>query len=608
VASGTIPSSVGEALTDLEPGTFVAHKSWGGGKIASWNLAEEKVLINFHEKPKHPMKLEFAAKSLTPVSDDHIYAKLVKDPDGTIAMAKEDPVSFVRSVLGSNGDSMYLDTFDEFVKETFVPTKTYKSWWESAKKKLRANNSFVVPSKRSEPMELRAQSDSPAEAYLADFDAVRDLKSKAKVIATVIKEVDTLEKPETELAPLVLKANETINRGIKLQLAQALELLTTRNELQKAVPGLVTEDQPDLDKIIQTERDRLPDVLPKLQVAGQRAVYSSFKTAFPESWVEEMLALIPGAGPRGITEITKILIAEGKEKEILGFIRDGLQQRSLSQDMLAWACRERAGVTADVFGPELGNAMLNGLEQGHYDDETPTNNRLRDLLINDGELIPDLVRDADVGYVKTLTRRLMMNPVFEELSRRSLLARVVKVHPDMESIVSGEADSDDEAKASGNLVVSWESLEARKNQLDDMINVKIPQNKKEINIAREHGDLRENAEYKAAKDQQAVLNRLRNELEAEIKSARGTDFSEVSTDKIGIGTIVDLKDTDSGAEQSFTILGAWDSDVDKGVIAYLTGTGDALIGNAVGDSVELPTEEAGVTHTVEVMAIRAYNA
>ncbi len=611
VAAGRIPSSLGQKISALEPGTYVVHKSWGGGEIAAWELADERVLINFRDKPGHPMKLEFAAKSLTAVEAGHICVKLVTDPEGTRAMAKEKPVEFVRSVLESNGGRMYLDTFDEFVKEAFVPVASYKAWWEAAKKKLRADKSFVVPTKRSEPLELRSGGLSQAEALISDFGAVRDLKSKAKALAVITKEVSSFEAPDVELDELINEVNEGITRGSRLQLAHALELLTARDELQAAVPALSREGQPTIEATIQEGRKKLAAVLPKLQVGSQRAVYAAFKNAFGEDgWVDAMLELLQSAGQRGIVEVTKILIAEGEEARIIGYIRHGLQQRNLSQDLLAWACRERNNLAAEVFGPELGNALINSLEKEHYDDESPTNNRLRDLLVNDADIIPDLVRDAETGYVKTLTRRLMMTPVFEELSKRSILARIVKLHPEMESLVSGDSwgREAEAAEEPSTLIVSWESLQARQKTLDELINRKIPKNKREINAARELGDLRENFEYHAAKDQQKILFRQRDELESELKSARGTDFQGADTSQVNIGTVVDICDEVSGESHSFTILGAWDSDVDKGIIAYLTETGDALLRSKIGDVVEIPTEEAGVSRSVKVVAIGSYNA
>ncbi len=77
---------------------------------------------------------------------------------------------------------------------------------------------------------------------------------------------------------------------------------------------------------------------------------------------------------------------------------------------------------------------------------------------------------------------------------------------------------------------------------------------------------------------------------------------------MSIGTVVGIRDTASGETRTFTILGAWDSDVENGIIAYLTETGEALIGSAIGDVVTIPTEEAGVSRSVEIISIEPYAA
>src|SRR5690606_7845819 len=122
------------------------------------------------------------------------------------------------------------------------------------------------------------------------------------------------------------------------------------------------------------------------------------------------------------------------------------------------------------------------------------------------------------------------------------------------------------------------SLEKKKAELDDLISVKIPQNTHEIQIAKEEGDLRENGGYKAARDQQAVLNRMKEQLERDIGRARGTDFAHVGTDKVGVGSVVDFQDAATGSTETYTILGAWDGDLDKNIVSYQSEIAKALIG------------------------------
>jgi transcription elongation factor GreA len=167
------------------------------------------------------------------------------------------------------------------------------------------------------------------------------------------------------------------------------------------------------------------------------------------------------------------------------------------------------------------------------------------------------------------------------MDKRSLLARLVKAHPAVQVLVSGE-----QTKQEGTLLVSWESLERRRVEYQELVQKKIPANSKEIAIARSYGDLRENHEYKAAKEMQKVLMRRKEELEAQLTRARGMDFANAKTDIVSPGTVVLATDLGANQPETFTILGAWDSDPDKGLISYLSPVGQALLNHKVGDEVE----------------------
>jgi transcription elongation GreA/GreB family factor len=133
------------------------------------------------------------------------------------------------------------------------------------------------------------------------------------------------------------------------------------------------------------------------------------------------------------------------------------------------------------------------------------------------------------------------------------------------------------------------------------VNKKIPENSKEIGVARSYGDLRENFEFKAAKEMQAVLMRRKSELEQMLHQARGTDFSNPDATQVSIGTVVRLRDVTSGNDESYTILGAWDSDPERHVISYQTAIGQALLGKRMGQRVTLNTDHG--TSTFEIVLI-----
>jgi transcription elongation factor GreA len=205
-----------------------------------------------------------------------------------------------------------------------------------------------------------------------------------------------------------------------------------------------------------------------------------------------------------------------------------------------------------------------------------------------------LTASADIEVIKDLTRALQLSTVFDDMDKRSLLARLVKAHPAIQSLISGE-----HTKQETTLQVSWESLERRRLEYQDLVQKKIPANSKEIAIARSYGDLRENHEYKAAKEMQKVLMRRKDELESQMNRARGADFSNANTDAVNIGTVVEATDLATNKRESFTILGAWDSDPDKGIISYLTPVGQSLLNHKVGDEVEFELHGAKRRHRIE---------
>ena len=108
---------------------------------------------------------------------------------------------------------------------------------------------------------------------------------------------------------------------------------------------------------------------------------------------------------------------------------------------------------------------------------------------------------------------------------------------------------------------------------------------KSIEVAREHGDLKENAEYHAAKDRQGHIEGRILELKDKLSRAEVIDCSKVSTDTVVFGTVVKLLDLDSDEEVTYQLLGPEEADVKKGSISVLSPLGQSMLGKEVGDEV-----------------------
>jgi transcription elongation GreA/GreB family factor len=219
--------------------------------------------------------------------------------------------------------------------------------------------------------------------------------------------------------------------------------------------------------------------------------------------------------------------------------------------------------------------------------------------LDDRELIADLITGVELPQVRVFARQMMITPAIDDMGKRSLLARFIRVYPEIEELIhEGKEEEQEEA-----LIVSWKSLAEKKKAYDHLVNVELPKNREDISIARSYGDLRENFEYKSAKEYARVLARRKFEMERDLQRAQGTDFADTVTDRVSIGTTVDLVDCASAAEERFSILGAWDTDLTRHIISYLSITGAALLGRTVGDEVDLPTEESNISRRVRITAI-----
>jgi transcription elongation factor GreA len=120
--------------------------------------------------------------------------------------------------------------------------------------------------------------------------------------------------------------------------------------------------------------------------------------------------------------------------------------------------------------------------------------------------------------------------------------------------------------------------------------------------AREHGDLKENAEYHAAREQQGFIEGRIQELEAKLGSAQIIDVTSLpESDKVVFGATVTLADTDSGEEMRYQIVGEDEADIKAGLISVASPMARALIGKHAGDIVDV--QAPGGTRELEIVSV-----
>ena len=154
-------------------------------------------------------------------------------------------------------------------------------------------------------------------------------------------------------------------------------------------------------------------------------------------------------------------------------------------------------------------------------------------------------------------------------------------------------------------ILTYEGLRKLEEELDDLIVVKRKEIAQKIKEAREQGDLSENAEYDAAKDEQRDIEARIEQIEKILKNAEVIDEDEVDLEKISIGCKVTVLDVEYDEEEEFRIVGSSEANSLKGKISNESPVGKALIGAKVGDTVNVETQ-AGVVQ-YKVLAIEKSN-
>ena len=598
VESGKLTAKAADQLEKLKPGAYCLHKSWGFGRVAEWNLLLNQIVIDFTGKKAHPMQLQYAAENLTPISAEHFLARKATDLAGLKQLLKNDPSAVMRNVLESLGGSGTVNQISQWMIGDLMNESEWKRWWDSTKKLLKSTGYFSVPAKKTEPIQLRGEKVSRADELIAFFDQARQPKEQAAALDQIVKFHHDFHRPETQLQPIVAAVEEAATRNQRLNPALSFELVIGRDDLVERCPKLtITDPELTLARLIREEEARLVTILPKLPAGKERRVLAALPDALGPGWTTRALQLMQSNHARAVAQIPRVFSEAGEQSQLRAHLQRAIGEHSLSSEALVWLCRERDGEYRDLVTPDLLGAILSAIERDQH-NENSRGNKLRDLLLDDRELIGDMFAGADVSVARDGMRRLMLTPVFDELTKRSLLARIIKLHPELESVVTGE-QKEEKSEA---LVVSWSSLQKRKAEYEELIQKKIPENTKEIGVARSYGDLRENFEFKAAKQMQAVLMRRKSELEQMLHNARGTSFENADTAKVSIGTIVSLKSA-TGEYERYTILGAWDGDPERAIISYKTAIGQALLGKTIGESVTLNTDHG--TGQYEVVAIEA---
>ena len=589
------------AFEAMKEGACCIHRSWGLGRISGYESDRGMILVDFEEdeRKSHAMDPIFCLGKLEVLEDEHILSRHRANPEEIEQMAKKEPVNLIIEILTicEDGCSAARD-IERTLVFLFGPTKA-KKWWTATKKLLVKDPRVAVPNKKTEPYVLRDEPVRPEQEVLQDFFDEKRSKEKIALAEKLFDLATEKEDLQADLPQVLLELTATIMEARNLSQADRLYGIWVRNNLARDVEEDVEKLEPTSASILEECRDDLPGLADLMPTKFHSRFLDLVSRVYPDDWKKIVVNLLQNTALKFSGECAHFLIDREESALLKKSLRSWLDEQALKAPVLLWILKFRElskfkDLLAHLIGPRLLTAVFSAIDYESLQNATTRRIPLAEILSDDRELLQHILGKGTVENAKDLAQALLLNPGFEDLSKRSLLARFIKMYPEIQSMVDGEGSSSSPNSpppiTDDSLVVSQSSYDQKLADLDELTKEKIPANSLSIEAAREHGDLRENAEYHMAKDEQKFLLARQAEIQGEIMRAKPTDFTDAPVDSIGIGSVVTLIDQANNESQKYVVLGAWDSDPDNNVLSYLTPLGQKLLGEQVGNIVETEVE------------------
>lgn len=242
--------------------------------------------------------------------------------------------------------------------------------------------------------------------------------------------------------------------------------------------------------------------------------------------------------------------------------------------------------------------MLNELKKIETESNRLKNMALELLFDNEGLILKDIVKEFDQAFLGRLYDVFSNISYAEESSIEKFLVLIKDKYPEFKT----EGVSVDEEWSLGDeqLIVTQSGHDKKQSELDHMVNVEMVTISKELSkVAEATGDMRENVEYTALLEKQAIVEMAISKLDGEMKKAKILDIDSINEEVASVGTTVIFSDKKTGDSRSYTILGPWDADFEKSILSYRSPIARAILGKKVGEEFTMKIDDRPTKFVVE---------
>ena len=580
-----------ELLDHMKKGKFVFHTGgWGVGEILDVSMVREQLSVEFENVPgKKDLSFANAFKTLIPIPDDHFLALRFGNPDALEKQAKENPAEVIRMLLRDLGPKTAAEIKNELC-ELVIPEEEWAKWWQNARIKIKKDTMIEAPEDLRTPFVLRSAEMSHEDRLCKVLEAKPDVNGVIHAIYTFTRDYpEILKNPEFK-SFLYSKSQESLTNS-NLTEAQHLQLDFFTEDFSSGKAPVHSQDLIKESKSIEA-------LIQSMEVLAfkKRALIVARKVR--PDWKELFLNLLFTTNQNPIRDyLFSELNTPETEKDLTAKLEELLTHPTRHPDVFVWYFQKVISQKDIPFANKEGkNRFFEGFFVVlHHIEHMPTEKDLvkkMNTILSAGRYA--VVRDILQGSTQEMAKEfLLLSTKCHSLTDHDLkilhsLAEVV--HPSLAKMRSSQDAKDDE-----NIIWTTESgFNKVKTRIQEIATVETIENAREIEVARSHGDLRENAEFKAALEKRGRLQSELKTLSDQVNRCRIITKPDVSTDEIGIGCVVTCKNN-AGKVMTYTLLGPWDADTNAGIIAFQSKLAQAMKGLSLGDKFQFQGEEFTIT-------------
>jgi transcription elongation GreA/GreB family factor len=557
-----------ESLLALDVNSVVFMEGNGVGRITAINFNLDSYKVDFEGRPGMTIGFKAGAKMLQPLPEGHILRAKLDDPERLATLRDDQPSELLREVLQSYSEPVVAAEIRTAL-DGIVDKKAWPRWWAAA----RSHPQVLVTSDKRQRYHWAESSEHAEEAVLQAFEA-GDTAQRLDIFSKNAKQNPDLARRMAETLSAAAEAATQPNPVLALEIWMALDRAGQTHEGATFAPARLVKEPNDPSALLNKATTKVV----------RETILNAVK-AVREDWTEIYAGSL--LAEKDVAAVNRIAgdLAEESPERLEAALDRVLSQPNRHPAAFLWAAK-RASTDDDFRRKHAARLFRRLLDAIGRDEFTPYRATISPLIESGGTL-PKLLADLPEES-GTQARAAIERSALEDYLKQPLINALELRFPELR-------ESDQET-----LYALRESIEKRGKEVRHLLEDEIPTNRTAIQEAAAMGDLRENFEYKSARQRHEYLSARVATLQRELHNAQPIDLDNLDTSTVRVGAVVSLEGPHGDREIS--ILGPWESDPEQGLISYLSELGQSLLGRAIGERLQVGSDEH------EIVAITPYQA